>query len=531
LLPTFHRDGLQAPFGWAVTLDHDDASRHLLWLAPAGLGLPDRESYFQEGDAAAALRAAYVDHVAAQLDNLASPLQSLAPEVLAFETALAEQHMRAEERRDPGLTLNRHDMDQLAALAPELDLPGYLQSIGARRASTVNVQQPRFFGALHDIVAATPIDVLRAYLTFQVVRATADALPAVFDDEAFRFYGRLVQGQQQQHERSKRIINAIGGDMGEAIGQRFVEATFPAGAKDRALAMVHAIVEEMRHSLETRTWMSDATRDRGIAKLDAIGVKIAYPDRWRDWTGLRLDRTAYTANRLAATRFELDRQLTKLDETVDTAEWEMPPHVVNAYYHPTRNEIVFPAGILQAPMFDADADDALNFGGIGTVIAHEITHGFDDQGRRFDADGAFRDWWTEDDEQRYAALTDRLAAQFDDYVVVDDVHVNGRLTLGENIADLGGLALAARAHGRVANGAAPIDGLSPAQRFFLANAAIWRANVSEELLRTLAQIDPHSPRRLRVVGPLANLQAFQDAFDLGDDAPMLRPREDRIEIW
>jgi predicted metalloendopeptidase len=472
-----------------------------------------------------------VDHVAAQLDNLASPLQSLAPEVLAFETALAEQHMRAEERRDPGLTLNRHDMDQLAALAPELDLPGYLQSIGARRASTVNVQQPRFFGALHDIVAATPIDVLRAYLTFQVVRATADALPAVFDDEAFRFYGRLVQGQQQQHERSKRIINAIGGDMGEAIGQRFVEATFPAGAKDRALAMVHAIVEEMRHSLETRTWMSDATRDRGIAKLDAIGVKIAYPDRWRDWTGLRLDRTTYTANRLAATRFELDRQLMKLDETVDTAEWEMPPHVVNAYYHPTRNEIVFPAGILQAPMFDADADDALNFGGIGTVIAHEITHGFDDQGRRFDADGAFRDWWTEDDEQRYAALTDRLAAQFDDYVVVDDVHVNGRLTLGENIADLGGLALAARAHGRVANGAAPIDGLSPAQRFFLANAAIWRANVSEELLRTLAQIDPHSPRRLRVVGPLANLQAFQDAFDLGDDAPMLRPREDRIEIW
>ena len=260
-------------------------------------------------------------------------------------------------------------------------------------------------------------------------------------------------------------------------------------------------------------------------------MKIGYPDTWRDWDGLEIDRASYAANRLAASRFDLARQLRKLDEPVDAAEWDMPPHIVNAYYHPVRNEIVFPAGILQQPFFDADADDAVNYGGIGTVIAHEVTHGFDDQGRRFDADGAFRDWWTEEDQAHFTGLADRLVAQFDEYVAVDEVHVNGRLTLGENIADLGGIALAQRAHARVSAGSPDIDGLSPAQRFFLANAAVWRGNTSEELARTLAQIDPHSPRRARVHGPLSNSDAFQAAFGLADDAPVLRPRAERIEIW
>jgi predicted metalloendopeptidase len=295
--------------------------------------------------------------------------------------------------------------------------------------------------------------------------------------------------------------------------------------------MVAAILEEMRAALQTRTWMHDETRARGETKLDAMRVKIGYPDEWRDWSGLEVTRTAYAANRLNAARFEVARRLAKLGQPVDRGEWEMPAHIVNAYYHPTLNEIVVPAGILQPPLFDAEADDAVNYGGIGMVIAHEITHGFDDQGRRFDADGALRDWWTAEDAERFTKLADQLVAQFDAYVVLDDVHINGRLTLGENIADLGGLALAQRAHARVAADAPSIDGLSPAQRFFLANAVLWRANISVELQRTLAGVDPHSPRELRVLGPVSNLDAFQTAYGLADDAPMMRPRDERIEIW
>ena len=395
----------------------------------------------------------------------------------------------------------------------------------------MNIENIEYLQQLNSILESTPIATLQAYLKFRVVSASASALPARIEDEAFEFYGRRVGGQTEPKERYKRVIAALSSDMGEAVGQRFVDETFSPAAKERALEMVGEIIEEMRRSLQTRTWMSEQTRAAALIKLDAFGVKIGYPDRWRDWSGLDITRDSYATNRLKATRFELDRELAKIAAPVDENDWEMPPHIVNAYFHPTRNEIVFPAGILQPPMFDADADDAVNYGGIGTVIAHEITHGFDDQGRRFDADGAFVDWWHEEDQLHFNALADRLVEQFDEYVIVDDVHVNGRLTLGENIADLGGIALAERAHARISAGAGPIDGLTPSQRFFLANATLWRANMSDELKRTLAQIDPHSPREIRVAGPFSNLDAFQQAFGLDDDAPIMRTREERIEIW
>ena len=534
LLPRLHDAGIAPLFMWAVTVDHDDSTRHLLWLVPTGLGLPDRDAYFDESEAGVSLRSAYVDHVAAQLVNVGMPADeagAAAAGALGLETRLAERHLRAEERRDPGRTLNRHDLAELRALAPELDLPAHLVAVGAGAAATVNVQNPDYLAALHGILTDTDIAILRAYLAFQVVSSMADALPAAIEDEAFAFYGRRIEGKQEPKERYKRVVGALGDDMGEAVGQRFVEETFPPTAKDRAMQMVQGILAEMRHSLETRSWMRDETRAQGLAKLDALRIKIGYPDQWRDWSSMNVDRTSYAANRLAAARLELDRQRAKLIEAVDEGEWEMPPHAVNAYYHPMRNEIVFPAGILQSPMFDAEADDAVNYGGIGTVIAHEITHGFDDQGRRFDERGAFRDWWTEEDQQHFTMLADRLVAQFEEYTAVGDVRVNGRLTLGENIADLGGVALAFRAHARVSRDAPSIDGFTPAQRFFLATATIWRANTSEELRRTLAQVDSHSPRELRVIGPFSNLDAFQEAFDLDDAAPMMRPREERIEIW
>jgi predicted metalloendopeptidase len=530
----FLREGLPLLYAAGATVDHEDSSRYLLWVLPSGLGLPDRDSYFADSEAAVALRAAYVDHVAAQLTNSgteASEAAALAPRVLELETRLAEPQLKAEERRDRGRTLNKHSLGELAALAPELGLPGYVAAIGAAHVLAVNVSEPAYLEALHAIVAATDVAVLRAYAVFHVIAATASTLPVAFEDEAFEFYGRRVEGKQEPKDRWKRVVAAIGSDMGEALSQLFVRATFSEAAKDRAEAMVGEILAEMRHSLQTRDWMSEQTRAKALTKLDSFGVKIGYPDEWRSWDGLEIDRRSYAANRIAASRFDLARQMRKLDESVDAGEWDMPPHIVNAYYHPVRNEIVFPAGILQEPFFDAEADDAVNYGGIGTVIAHEVTHGFDDQGRRFDADGAFRDWWTEDDQAHFTGLAERLVAQFDEYVAVGEVHVNGRLTLGENIADLGGIALAQRAHARVSEGAADIDGLSPAQRFFLANAAVWRGNVSEELARTLAQVDPHSPRRARVHGPVSNSDAFQAAFALADDAPILRPRADRIEIW
>ncbi|HEY6888284.1 MAG TPA: M13 family metallopeptidase [Solirubrobacter sp.] len=530
LLPVLHRAGIFALLGWGVTADHDDASQNLLWLTQAGLGLPDRESYFDDGPAAVALRAAYVEHVAAQLANVGGDPEQAAS-VLEFETRLAALHLRAEERRDTDRIHNRFSREALATLAPGLDLPGYLDALGAGAADTVNVENPRLLEGLAAVVEATAPAALRAYLEFAVVHAVADALPARIDDEDFAFYGRRIRGQESQHARTKRVIDAVGADLGEALAERYVAVSFPAEAKDRAARMVEAIFEEMRASIRSREWMGAETRAKAEAKLDAVQVKIGYPDRWRDWSGLQLDRGTYAANRLAATRFELDRQLAKLGEPVDRGEWEMPAHIVNAYYHPTLNEIVVPAGILQPPLFDATADDAVNYGGIGMVIAHEITHGFDDQGRRFDADGALREWWTPEDATRFTALADRLVEQFDAYTVLGDVHINGKLTLGENIADLGGLTLAQRAHARVSAGAPPVDGLTPAQRFFLANAGLWRVNISDDLQRTLAGIDPHSPRPLRVLGSVSNMEAFREAFGLPDDAPIMRPRGERVEIW
>jgi putative endopeptidase len=525
LLPALHRWGIFALFGWGVTVDDDDPSRHLLWLTQAGLGLPDREQYFDDGPAAVTLREAYVAHIAAQLGHVGvAPEQAAA--VLEFETRLAALHLKAEERRDVERTHNRVERAAFTTF-----VASYLTALGADAAESVNVENPRLLEELQEVVATTAPATLRAYLAFTVVRSLANALPARVDAEDFEFYGRRIRGQEEQHERTKRVIDAIGEDLGEALAQRYVTRNFPPEAKQRAASMVAAILEEMRASIRSRAWMGAETRARAEAKLDALRAKIGYPDRWREWTGLEIGRTSYAANRLNANRFELDRQLAKLPQSVDREEWEMPAHIVNAYYHPALNEIVVPAGILQPPLFDAEADDAVNFGGIGMVIAHEITHGFDDQGRRFDADGALREWWTAEDAERFTELAERLVAQFDAYTVVDGVGVNGRLTLGENIADLGGLALAQRAHARVSAGTPAIDGLTPAQRFFLANATLWRANISPDLQRTLAGIDPHSPRRLRVLGPISNLQAFQVAYGLSDDDPIMRARDDRIEIW
>src|SRR3954452_7611389 len=328
VLPLLHRSGIFPFFGADVTADHDDSTQNLLWLTQPRLGLPDRESYFAAG--AEELRAAYVEHVAAQLANVGA--EAGAQAILALETRLAELHLKAEDRRDPDKTHNRYDRAALEALAPGMN--AHLEALGAHAAETVNVENPALLGGLHAILEEAGRATVRAFLKFTVVRSLADALPARIDDEDFAFYGRRIRGQQEPHERVKRVIDAIGQDVGEALAERYVTLHFPPEAKERAEAMVAAIVEEMRHSIRTREWMSAQTRERAEAKLDAMRVKIGYPDEWRSWDGLEFTGV-YAENRLRATRFEVDRQLAKLGEPVDRGEWEMPAHIVNAYYHPT----------------------------------------------------------------------------------------------------------------------------------------------------------------------------------------------------
>jgi predicted metalloendopeptidase len=364
------------------------------------------------------------------------------------------------------------------------------------------------------------------------VRATASSLAPAFDDEHFAFYGRILGGQQEQQSRWKRIVGVASSDIGEAVAQLFVRATFPPAARARVETLVEHLLHAMERAIRTNGWMTDATRGEALAKLAGFTYKIGYPVEWRDYSSLTIDRSSYFANRVAASAFELRRQLGQLGKPVDRDEWAMPAHVVNAYYHPLRNEIVFPAGILQPPFFYADADDAVNYGAIGTVIGHEITHGFDDTGSRFDAAGALRDWWTAADRAEFERRAAVVADQFSGYEILDGVKVNGRLTLGENIADLGGIAIALDAmHEALGSDAAAVDGLTPDQRFFLAYATMWRMGYTEAAARMLANVDTHAPSQYRVNGPLSNTPAFAEAFGIPEGAPMALPAERRARVW
>jgi putative endopeptidase len=361
------------------------------------------------------------------------------------------------------------------------------------------------------------------------------SLTPAFEDEAFDFYGKTLGGQQEMKPRWKRALASASSDIGELVAQLYVEAAFSTQAKQRCEEMVDHLLAAMGRAIRRVDWMSDATREEALRKLDGFTYKIGYPDVWRDYSALEIERDSFVQNRMRCEAFELARQLRRLGQPVDRTEWEMPAHVVNAYYHPLLNEIVFPAGILQPPFFYADADDAVNYGAIGAIIGHEITHGFDDEGSHFDASGQLRDWWTEVDRAEFVRRSQVLVGQFDGYEVLDGLHVNGQLTLGENIADLGGLKiahdalLAAASSGIDAHDT--IDGFTPEQRFFLSWATVWRTNYTDEYLHLIVKSDPHSPARARVNEPLSNLPAFAAAFGIGDGSPMTRDADGRADIW
>ncbi len=453
---------------------------------------------------------------------------------MTLETALAQASLTRVERRDPNANYHKLSLAASDSLTPNLSWPAFLRDAGAPATDAINIGQPRFFRAADSLIAAVPVADWRAYLRWHFTRHLAPWLSTPFVDASFR-YQRALTGVKEQQPRWKRCVQASNGMLGDALGQAYVRETFTPDARRRALDMVDHLIAALDDRLHTLEWMGDSTRAQAVAKLRAFGKKIGYPDKWRDYSELAVDRRDFAGNVVRAQTYLAAWDFARISKPVDKAEWRMTAPTVNASYNPTFNDITFPAGILQAPFFDPAADDAVNYGGMGAVIGHEMTHGFDDQGRQFDALGNLRDWWTADDAQRFKDRAGRVTAQFDAYTVVDSAtHVNGRLTLGENIADLGGLkvAYAAFQHALAGKPRPPaIDGFTPEQRFFLAWAQIWRAKATDQYVRNQVVVDPHAPARWRGMGPLSNLKEFAEAFGCKTGDLMVRPDSLKATIW
>jgi putative endopeptidase len=526
-----------APFGFFVRPDTKNSSEEIANAGQGGLGLPEREYYFRTDDKSKALRDAYVTHVATMLQlsgESAADASSEAQKIMDLETKMAQASMPRVAMRDPNATYHKMSLADMQKLAPDLDLQGILRTMGAPAVSEINVAQPDFFRAIDTLLTTVPVDTWKAYLRWHLLANTASALPSKFADENFKWSQRLT-GVQEQLPRWKRCAATSNGVLGEAIGQEYVKRTFTPAAKARALKMVENLIATLRADIGQLAWMSDSTKQRAVAKLNAFTRKIGYPDKWKDYSKLQVETGEYLANLRHANDWRRADNWSRLGKPVDRTEWGMTPPTVNAYYNSQMNEIVFPAGILQPPFFDPNADDAVNYGAMGAVIGHEMTHGFDDEGRQFDPQGNLRDWWTAEDAAKYDAQAKLVVDQFNSYTVVDSAtHVNGKLTEGENIADLGGLKIAYLAMEKsLQEKGRPglIDGFTPEQRFFLGWAQVWREETRPEMERTLVHTNEHAPAKWRVNGPFSNMPEFKAAWGCKDGDPMVRPDSLRAHIW
>jgi putative endopeptidase len=522
--------GLVAPFVWT---DARDSTRYALLLEQAGIGLPD-ESYYRE-EQFAAIREAYVAHVGRMLSLAgAADAEAAAGRVMELETAVASHHWDRVQTRDAVKTYTKWTVAELESRAPAFDWRAWLAALGVADLDDVIAREPSFLESLGGLLAGQPLEAWQDWLRWTLVHAHAPYLSAAFVDENFDFYGRTLSGLPQQRERWKRGISLVESALGEALGREYVAEHFPPAAKERMTELVANLVEAFRRDFADLPWMGEATREQALAKLETFRPKIGHPETWRDYSALEVEAGDLLGNVRRANAFETDRQLAKLGGPVDRDEWFMTPQTINAYYNPGLNEIVFPAAILQPPFFDVDADDAANYGGIGAVIGHEVGHGFDDQGSRFDADGNLRDWWTEEDRARFEERSNALIAQFDTVEPADAPGhtINGALTVGENIGDLGGLTIGLKAY-RIACEANPspvLDGLTGDQRFFLGWAQVWKGKARTEEAIRLLTVDSHSPSdaRARVA---RNLEEFHEAFGVQEgDGMWLAPGE-RVRIF
>jgi putative endopeptidase len=526
--------GVNAIFQFGSEQDRKHSEDVIAAAAQGGLGLPERDYYTKTDKESKQLRAKYVSHVARLLALAGEKKGNAAAHartVLAFETKLAEASMTPIEQRDPIATFNKMSAAELSKLTPNFSWNTYFKTTGAPAGVPVNVQQPKFFQAFSKQLTGQPLSAWKTYLKWQLLNAGAPYLSKAFVDEDFDFNERTLQGTQEIRPRWKRCVSATDQALGFALGRLYVAEYFPPESKARMDQLVRNLIAALSEDLASLPWMGQATRKAALEKLEAFTPKIGYPDKWRDYSALEVDRGAYVTNVMAGTLFEFRRDLGKIGKPVDRTEWGMTPPTVNAYYNPLKNEIVFPAGILQPPFFDGNADDALNYGGIGAVIGHEMTHGFDDQGRKFDAKGNLTDWWTKEDASRYEERAACVEKQFSAYEVEPGLHEKGKLVLGESIADLGGLSIAYRAFRKSLEGRpepAPIDGLTADQRFFLSWARVWATNDRPEFARLMVNTNPHPLDRFRAVGAPSNLPEFAKAFSCKAGDPMVRAEACRI---
>lgn len=523
-------------FNFGSTQDARNSTEMIAGLYQGGLSLPDRDYYLKTDAKSASIRGAYLTHVA-KLFVLAGETPANASldaqTVMRMETALATASLTRVEERDPEATYNRRTPAQLATMAPDLDWKAFYTAMRLAPNTPVTVEAPKFLTAVDSMLRNTSVADWKTYFRWNMIRSTAPLLSKAFVDEDFAF-NQVLSGAKEQLPRYKKCLTATDGMMGEALGKAYVDKYFTPAAKASALQMVHNLQDAFHDRLATRTWMSDSTRQGAYSKLNAFMDKIGYPDKWQDYTSLDVrPNNSWFDNVVAARYFSNDDDLKKIGKPVDRTKWGMTPPTVNAYYNPAMNEIVFPAGILQPPFFDPKADDAVNYGGIGAVIGHEMTHGFDDQGAQYDAQGNLRQWFTTTDMKSFKDRTSMVAKQFDTYTILDSLHINGNLTLGENIADFGGLTIAYAALEKDLQGKPRtlVDGFTPEQRFFLAWAQVWRNNTRPETARMRLTVDPHSPGVWRTNGPLSNMPEFAKAWGCKVGDPMVRPPELQAVIW
>lgn len=525
---------LKAPLGVGITTDQKNPDRYIVVILQSGLSLPDRDYYLKDAPVFADLRAKYMAHVERMLTLAGEKTAGAeAASILDIETQIAKLHWPAAKRRERDLTYNLRTRAELDQLSPGFPWHPLLAAQGLDGQAEFVVRELDAVQALAKLFMQIPVDRWHAYFEYQYLAVNADLLPAAFDSERFGFYGHTLNGQPQQRERWKRAVMALNGSLGEVTGQLYVQKYFPPEAKQKVVALVENMRLAYSARIQQLPWMSAATKTVALEKLAAFRPKIGYPDKWRDYSALQVTAGDAFGNKERADVFEWQRQLERLNKPTDRDEWHMIPQTVNAYYNPTFNEVVFPAAILQPPFFDPNADAAVNYGGIGGVIGHEMGHGFDDQGSKSDARGVLRTWWQPEDDQAFRKRVDSLAAQYDRFEALPGLNVNGRLTLGENIGDLGGLSVSYEAYQISLNGKkAPIlDGITGDQRFFLSWAQVWRTLYRDEQLRTLVMSNPHSPPKFRVNGPVRNLDAWYTAFDVKAGDQLYIPPEDRVRIW
>ena len=535
-LAEVNKEGGNPLFGFYVNTDDKNVTQNIAGLWQGGLGLPDRGYYIKNEAREKDIRAKYVEHMAKMFQLSGEKMdvaKAKAAVVMDIETRLAKASMDRTEMRDPYKTYNKYAIETLDGMMNNLKISNFLATVGVEGEDSILVGQPGFFKSMDAMLGSVSLEDWKTYLTWHQLTESASYLSSKFDNENFNFYGKVLSGQKEQKPRWKRVLGVVNGAVGHQLGKLYVAKYFTPEAKKRMGELVDNLQETFGERIETLDWMSPETKVKATEKLNSFVKKIGYPDKWRSYDGLEIGNDDYVANIKASNVYDFNYMLDKLGKPVDKSRWGMTPQTVNAYYNPSFNEIVFPAGILQYPFFTLGADDAVIYGAIGAVIGHEMTHGFDDQGSQYAADGNLKNWWTAEDKTKFEAKTKVVVDQFNGYTILDGKHVNGQLTLGENIADLGGVTIAYEAYKKTPEGKSSekIDGFTGDQRFFLSWAQVWRLNIVDEEAAKRLVTDPHSPGVFRCNGPLSNFEPFYTAFDVKEGDKMYRPEAERAVIW